>query len=360
MALDLGIFLPTMSGPDERPGDVAAAARHAEGLGLESVWVVDQLVAGGGAPLIDSTIALAAAASVTSRVRLGLGVLIVPLRPVAWVAKLVASLQAVSGDRLILGVGVGGDRHDRSWEAVGVPRRERGRRTDAALAVLPDLIAGRPVDLEGATVQLAPAATVPPIVVGGMSDQALARTARHADGWFTMPVPPAAVAEGHGRLAKLAAEHGRPTPAITASTTVAIDGDPDLPGPDSLVRRLSDPDGIYGMPVEAVPEILDLRRPGRGGRPHRRERARGRAGGGDPCRRRLVPPGRAPGRWRGAAQDRAPDPHLHWLTRVIRRGPSDDHRVGQPGREGRGPRTAVAPSTNGPAARCATAWTAWR
>lgn len=252
----IGVFLPTMAERGEPLADVVAAARQAEDLGFESAWVVDQLVAGTGVPVVDSTVALSAAAGATSRLRLGYGVMILPLHPVVWTAKQVASLQRVSGDRLLFGVGVGGDRHDLSWGAAGVPRRERGRRTDAALAVLPDLVAGKAVDVDGTTVQLAPGATVPPIVVGGMADAALARAATHAEGWFTLPLAPAQIASAAGRLAELAAGLGRPAPAITASTMVAMDGDPALPDRDGLVRRLSDPDGVYGMPADAVPDLL--------------------------------------------------------------------------------------------------------
>src|ERR1700683_2728442 len=145
---DVGVVLPSMSRRGELPGDISTAARHAEDLGLESVWAVDQLIAGTGTPLIDSTVALAAAASATARVRLGFGVMILPLHPVVWVAKQVASLQHVSDGRVILGVGAGGDRHEASWAAAGVPRRERGRRTNAALRALPGLIAGQPTRLD--------------------------------------------------------------------------------------------------------------------------------------------------------------------------------------------------------------------
>src|ERR687888_498635 len=96
VGIDVGVFLPTMSPRGERLGDVAAAARHAEALGFESVWVVDQLIAGTGVPFLDSTVALATAAGVTSRVRLGFGVVILPLHPTVWLAKQVASLQHVS------------------------------------------------------------------------------------------------------------------------------------------------------------------------------------------------------------------------------------------------------------------------
>jgi alkanesulfonate monooxygenase SsuD/methylene tetrahydromethanopterin reductase-like flavin-dependent oxidoreductase (luciferase family) len=252
----IGVFLPTMAERGEALPDVVAAARHAEDLGFESAWAVDQLVAGTGVPLLESTVALAAAAGATTRLRLAYGVLIVPLRPVVWIAKEVAALQHVSGDRLLLGVGVGGDRHDRSWAAAGVPRTERGRRLDAALRVLPDLIAGKEVDVPGGPVQLAPGATVPPIVVGGLADAALARAARVGDGWFAMPLPPALLAPTVERLGALAAAASRPRPAITGSVTVALAGDPARPAPDVLVQLLTDPDGRYGMPADAVAGML--------------------------------------------------------------------------------------------------------
>ena len=259
-APDIGVFLPSMSTPGGLPGDMAVAARHAEDLGLESVWVVDQLVAGTGSPVLDSGIALATAAAATTRVRLGFGVMILPLRPVAWVAKQVASLQHASGDRVILGVGAGGDRHEQSWAAAGVPRRERGRRTDAALRALPGLLSGKPTRLDDAPgaplIQLAPSAAVPPILVGGMSGAAMTRAAAYGDGWLPLPVPPAAVADGAARLAGLAAARGRPAPSVTATMLTAMTGDPALPGHDSLIRLLTDADGPYAIPAEQVSDML--------------------------------------------------------------------------------------------------------
>src|SRR5262245_46663951 len=252
----VGVFLPALTERGAPVADVVAAARHAEDLGFESVWAVDQLVAGTGVPILDSGTVLAAAAGATQRIRLAYGVMILPLHPVVWAAKQVASLQHLSGDRVILGVGVGGDRHDRSWAAAGVPRRERGRRTNAALAVLADLIAGKPVTVDGTEVTLAPGAAVPPIVVGGTGEAAPARTVASGDGWFAMPVPPPLVAETAARLADLAEAAGRPAPAVTGSVMAAIDGDPTLPGRDALSRALSDPDGLFGIPAEAVPDFL--------------------------------------------------------------------------------------------------------
>jgi alkanesulfonate monooxygenase SsuD/methylene tetrahydromethanopterin reductase-like flavin-dependent oxidoreductase (luciferase family) len=95
-----------------------------------------------------------------------------------------------------------------------VPRRERGRRTDAALCALPGLIVGQPTRLEdqpeSLAIQLAPPATVPPILVGGMSDAALVRAAEYGDGWFAMS--PGALPDGAARLAELAAARKRPVP----------------------------------------------------------------------------------------------------------------------------------------------------
>jgi alkanesulfonate monooxygenase SsuD/methylene tetrahydromethanopterin reductase-like flavin-dependent oxidoreductase (luciferase family) len=261
----IGIFLPTMSERNAAPGDVAAAARHAEELGFESVWVVDQLVAGTGVPVLDSGIALAAAAAATSLVGLAYGVLVVPLHPLGWLAKQVASLQHVSGGRLILGVGTGGDRHGESWAAAGVPRRERGRRTDHALRVLPQLLAGRPArlaeDQDSPAVALAPPTAVPPIVVGGMSEAALRRAARYGDGWFPLPAPLPVVTDAQARLNELAAQYGRPAPAVTASLMTAITGDPDMPGQDGLTRRLTDPDGMFAIPADQIPAVLHTGRP---------------------------------------------------------------------------------------------------
>ncbi|MCV7065892.1 LLM class flavin-dependent oxidoreductase [Mycolicibacterium farcinogenes] len=167
---NIGVFLPTMSPTAEVPPDVVAAARQAETLGFESVWVIDQLVAGSQMAFYESTTVLAAVASATERVKLGFGIMVLPLRPVAWAAKQISTLQHLSGDRVILGVGIGEDRHPGSWGAVGVPRSRRGRLTDAALRKLPPLIAGRSAPGEdGVDYRLLPGAAVPPILVGGIS-----------------------------------------------------------------------------------------------------------------------------------------------------------------------------------------------
>lgn len=252
---DVGVMLPTMTA-GEPLADIAAAARWAEELGYESGWVVDQLVAGSGVPFLDSTVALAVAAGVTARLRLGFGVMVLPLRTPVWAAKQVGSLQVASGGRVLLGVGVGGDRHERSWAAAGVARAERGRRTDAALAVLAPLLRGEPTLVDTTEVQLSPGVEVPPILVGGATDVALRRVVEHGDGWFALPLPPAALAPSIDRLGELAAAAGRDRPSVTAGVSIVLDGDPDAPDADGLRRLLTDPDGMYAMPPEAASTMV--------------------------------------------------------------------------------------------------------
>lgn len=212
----IGVFLPTSTPDPAHPilGDVAAAARTAERLGLESVWATDHLVA--SAPLLDSTVTLATAAAVTERVRIGYGVMILALRPAAWAAKQVAALQLTSGNRLVLGVGTGNPAHgDAAWRAAGAPASERAARTDAALELLPDLIAGRPVTAWGDPVVLAPGAPVPPLLVAGEVRAARRRAVRFGAGWLSLRPELAALERGIGELRELADELGRAVPAVS-------------------------------------------------------------------------------------------------------------------------------------------------
>lgn len=252
----VGVFLPTISPLSEVPSGVLAAARRAEDLGFESVWVIDQLVAGSPMAFLESTTVLAAVAAATERVKLGFGIMVLPLRPVAWTAKQVASLQHLSGDRLLLGVGIGEDRHPGSWGAVGVPRNARGRLTDDALALLPDLLAGKEVQgPDGEDYRLLPGATMPPVLVGGISPAALGR-AVDAGGWFALPLPPAEIARIRDEMAALAAERGRPAPTITGFVMASITGDPSMPERKDAVDAVADPEGMYAFPREAADAML--------------------------------------------------------------------------------------------------------
>ncbi|HEY3684321.1 MAG TPA: LLM class flavin-dependent oxidoreductase [Streptosporangiaceae bacterium] len=180
-SIKIGVGLPVgVAHPEPTAMD---GARFAEDLGFESLWMPEVLI-GDGTPALDPMLALAAAAAVTERVGIGTGVLTAALRPAAWLATQVATLQRLSGGRVLLGVGSGGFPDSPFWQAVGVPGAERGPRTDATLRALPDLLAGKPVVLgEGLPpVTLAPSAAMPPVLVGGNSGVAMRRAVEHG-GW---------------------------------------------------------------------------------------------------------------------------------------------------------------------------------
>jgi alkanesulfonate monooxygenase SsuD/methylene tetrahydromethanopterin reductase-like flavin-dependent oxidoreductase (luciferase family) len=260
-ALKIGIGLPTLAKSDEPGGiDVGAAARHAEALGFDSVLAAD-LIIGDGTPALEATVVLAAAAAATKRVRIGFGVLALPLRPVAFLAAQVQALQHLSGNRVLLGVGSGGLPDAPLWRAVGVPARERGRRTDEALKVLARLIAGEPTRLADQpgqpVVTLAPAAPVPPILVGGNSKTAIRRAAAYGDGWFPSQIAPDTLAVGVAKLRELAADRGRPAPAVHVGG-LAILGDEESAraartARASFVRSLPGDHGI--SPEEAMATV---------------------------------------------------------------------------------------------------------
>src|SRR5689334_25009542 len=120
MTVEIGVILPTSTPDPNRPvlADVKDSARYAEELGLDSVWSTDHLVA--SAPLLDSSVVLATAAAVTERITVGYNVMLLALRPVAWAAKQINTLQLVSNNRLVLGVGTGNPAHgDIGWRAAG-------------------------------------------------------------------------------------------------------------------------------------------------------------------------------------------------------------------------------------------------
>lgn len=247
-----GILLPTFD-PLRIGGAprVAEAAVRAEQLGFDAVWAGDHLAC--PAPVLDAPICLAAAAAVTERVSLGLSVMLVGLRQPAWLAKQLATIDALSHGRLKLGVGVGGEFPD-EFEAVGAPLSRRGARLDETLAVLPDLLTGRPVDHAGAALTLrVPAlepamSRPPPILVGGRGDAALRRTARFGDAWLPMWLTAEKLSHRAEQLAELADANGRPRPGLALLLGVHVDPD------RSRARReaASYLAGQYGLALQAV------------------------------------------------------------------------------------------------------------
>lgn len=235
-----GVLLPSFDPLRRDEGyPVAAAARLAERVGFDSVWVGDHLKC--PAPVLDAPTCLAVAAGVTERVQLGFSVMLLGMRPLAWAAKQIATLQHLSGDRLRLGVGVGGE-FPQEYEAAEVPLGRRGARLDLALELLPDYL--RP----GTEHSLEPSAPVPPILVGGRSDRAAERAAQFGDAWLPMWISPETLAQRAERLTELAAAHDRPAPSVSLLVLACVDED------RASARAQADAHlrGQYGMPIDQV------------------------------------------------------------------------------------------------------------
>jgi probable F420-dependent oxidoreductase len=178
-----------------RPELLGRLAARAEALGFDSVWSGDHVAF--HVPTLDSLTALAYVAAGTRRVRLGPCVYLLALRHPTVVAKAVATLDALSGGRVVFGVGVGGE-FPKEFEACGVPVGERGRRVDEGLAVCralwgapPASFAGRFTRFAGVDLQPKPVQPGgPPVWIGGRSEAALRRAARLGDGWVSYLVTP--------------------------------------------------------------------------------------------------------------------------------------------------------------------------
>ncbi|MFD8600441.1 TIGR03619 family F420-dependent LLM class oxidoreductase [Kitasatospora sp. NPDC059646] len=185
---------------------VLRAAQAAERLGFDHVAVGNRVLESGFGLDADPLVLLAAVAGATSRVRLLTSVLVVPYyRPVV-MANQAATLDVLSGGRLILGVGTGWNPEE--FAAAGVPVRERGARTDDHLGAARALWSARPAEFDGrftsvhgARLGVAPVtAGGPPVWVGGHSDAALRRAVRFGDGWYGTGVDAAEVSRVRHRV----------------------------------------------------------------------------------------------------------------------------------------------------------------
>lgn len=253
-SIEIGTGLPTGT------PTVTEAAREIEELGFESLWVPDLLL-GDGTPALEPALTLAAAAAVTEWVKVGFSVLVLPLRPVPWLASQVATLQQLSAGRLVLGVGSGGFSGAPFWRALGVAGEDRRRLTDTALELLPRLLAGEPVDVGGGSPLVqAPGAAMPPVLVGG-SEAAFGRVLEYGDGWFPSLVAPADLAPAVARLRERAAAKGVRKPSATVGGHAILGDDASARAAyDSLVRNLVD---VHAMPLEVAERVpMRARTPG--------------------------------------------------------------------------------------------------
>lgn len=220
------------------PDWLAAFGALCEDAGVESVWAVEHVLVAEdyeprysysptgrmpGAPgtvMPDPLEWLAYLAAVTSTVRLATGVVVLPLHPPVVLAKRVATLDALSGGRVTLGVGLGWQIEE--YRAVGVPYDERGARADDAIAALRACWGPDPVAYSGRFTTIPPASVLPkpaqgralPVVVGGSTPAAARRAGRLGDGFFPYVCGPDDYAGLVATIRATAHDHGRDPDAI--------------------------------------------------------------------------------------------------------------------------------------------------
>jgi probable F420-dependent oxidoreductase len=198
--------------PVEAGASVLRAARHAEELGFDHVAAGNRLLDSGFGLDTDPLVLLSAVAGATTRLRLLTSVLVAPYYPALVLANQAATLDVISGGRLILGVGIGWNPAE--FDAVGVPIRERGARTDDHLAAAKALWSQRPATFDGpfttfreAQLGVPPVTPGgPPIWIGGHSDVALRRALRFGAGWYGTGADAAEIQDVRRRLRELAAD----------------------------------------------------------------------------------------------------------------------------------------------------------
>lgn len=211
-------------------GLIREAALAAEGAGLDDIWVSDHVLIPSGSerpPVAfhDALTVLTYAAAHTHRVGLGTSVLVAPYRDPVVLARAVASLDALSAGRIVLGLASGWMKQE--FAAIGAPFGERGARTDEAIGVLRALFGGstsfrgRFTDFTDMSLQPGPARPGgPPIWIGGNSRAGIERATRLGDAWHTTVSDPARLAPKIEWLRSMVAATGREPADVTVSVRV--------------------------------------------------------------------------------------------------------------------------------------------
>lgn len=250
------------------PQAIRDVAQAAEELGFDSVWTVDHVALMPHTeslydlgrepakivednlkrtltPLYECFTTMSYLAGCTTRVRIGCGVMVLPLRNPLYNARQLASLDSLSGGRLILGIGVGWLREEA--EALQMPWDHRGARSDEHIALMRKFWTTHEpyVSFDGDYYQFEDIDPAPhpvqqpiPILVGGHSELAKKRAGRIGDGWITTGLPPEVQAEGMRAVRSAAEEAGRDPQSLLWYASLAVGGQSPESG-SSLRKRLS-------------------------------------------------------------------------------------------------------------------------
>jgi probable F420-dependent oxidoreductase len=228
----IGLAIKNFVGPTETPDvdAIIAYAERAETLGFESLWAWDHVILGvePSFPILEAVGVLTAVAARTRVIKLGTGVMVLPLRNPTVTAKALGTLDVISKGRLILGVAAGW--YAREFDAVGVPFKQRGRLFERNLDILTRLWAEDRVSLQRDEFNLREAVmrprTVqqprPPILIGGYVDAVLRRVATKGDGWLTYFYTPDSYRKSWEKIVGFAREAGRNPQTLTGTNQLAI------------------------------------------------------------------------------------------------------------------------------------------
>ena len=231
--MEFGVHLPQV-GPFASPEAIVGVARKAEDLGYHSLWVSDHIITprrldspypGGRYPVqpewpfLEPVSTLLFAAAVTRRVRLGTSVLVITQRQPVVLAKELATLDVLSGGRIIFGAGAGWMKEE--FQALNVPIADHGPRMAEYLEVIRRCWTEDDPSFDGRFYKLGDVGFYPkpvqkphpPIWIGGWADGALRRAARYGDAWHAMG-PPEALAERYAKVKQYAREYGRDPDSI--------------------------------------------------------------------------------------------------------------------------------------------------
>jgi probable F420-dependent oxidoreductase len=231
--MKIGVWIPNCRHL-ATPEIIRTTAVRAEALGYDSVWVSDHVVVphanvvNFGETIFDPLITLGVVAGATRRVQLGTTVLIIPYRNAVVTAKMISSLDALSGGRVLFGIGAG-------WVAaesamLGLPFKERGAMTDEYLRAMQELWTSRRPVFNGAYTQFNDLVFEPkpiqkphpPIWVGGDSPGAFRRVVALGDGWHATSKTPAQLREALVKLRAAAEAAKRPFESIELSVRFGI------------------------------------------------------------------------------------------------------------------------------------------
>ena len=241
----LGILLPTrgLLLRNQQPPNIHRIIELAETVeqqGLDGVWVGDSLVA---KPRMEPLTVLSALAACTSRVRLGTAVLLPALRQPVLLAQMLATVDLISGGRLVIGAGVGGafnDDQKREWESAGVPSRGRGKRFEEIIEILQGLGSGEPYTFSGKDFSLDSTLMRPiPAREGGIpfllashyrarSQAQIRRAARLGAGIISISDTPEEFAQVVQQVNERATHLGRDPGSIEKTFYITVNMNPDL------------------------------------------------------------------------------------------------------------------------------------